>query len=106
MSREVNRDFRTRQFQVRDDVRPHQADDVGAHRVLEARVELLGHRRATHQVAALQDQHRLARLRQVGGADHPVVTGADDDDMAALRPAMPPGRSGNHIGTWPARPVR
>ena len=49
------------QLELVDDVGPQQAQRVRERREPEARPELLGDRRATDQVAALEDQHLAAR---------------------------------------------
>ena len=68
-----------RQVELADDVGPEQADDVGADREGEARVELLAHRRAAQDVAPLEHEHLAPGPGQVGGAGEAVVAAADDD---------------------------
>ena len=67
------------QVQLADDLGPQQRDDVGADRELEAREHLLGDGGAAEHVAALEHEHLLARAREVGRGDEPVVPAADDD---------------------------
>ena len=71
--------------QVGDDLRVEQADGVGGDRVAEARVELLGDRRAADDAAALDHLHLQPGHAEIGGAGQPVVAGADDHDIVLLR---------------------
>ncbi len=70
-----------RQVELADDLGPQQRHDVRAHRVLEAGVDLLGHRRAAEHVAALEHQHLPAGAREVRRAHQPVVAAANHDDV-------------------------
>ena len=70
-----------RQVELADDLGPQQRDDVRADRVLEARVDLFGHRRAAEHVAALEHQHLPPGAREVCRADQPVVAAANHDDV-------------------------
>ena len=67
------------QLELVDDVRPQQAERVREGREREARVELLGDRGATDQVAPLEDQRLEPGLGQVGAVDQAVVAATDDD---------------------------
>jgi len=69
--------------QIGDDPRVEQADRVAGDRIAEARVELLGHRRAADDMAALQHGNRQTGPRQIAGACQAIVTAADDDGVAA-----------------------
>ena len=62
-----------------DDLGPQQAERVRERRELEARTELLGDRRPTHQVAPLEDQRAQPGLGEIGAVDEPVVPATDDD---------------------------
>ena len=73
-----------RQFEVADDLRAQQADDVGELGEAIAGKDLLGHRRAADDVAAFQDHHLLAGARQIGAGDQAVVAGADDDRVVVV----------------------
>ena len=79
-----------RQVELADDLGAEQADDVARDAEPEAREDLLGHRRAAEQVALLEDDGLQAGPGEVGGADEPVVTAADDDRVVAARPRAPP----------------
>ena len=68
-----------RQFEVADDLRPQQADDVGELAEAVAGEDLLGDRGAADDLAPLEHDDLLARARQVGAGDQAVVAGADDD---------------------------
>ena len=81
-----------RQVEVADDLGPQQAHDVGEHRELEAREDLLGHRGAADQRAPLEHQRLAARARQVGRGDQAVVAAADDDRVVAARSCLLPLR--------------
>jgi hypothetical protein len=74
----------TRQVEVADDLGAQQRDDVGADRVLEARVDLLGDRGAAQHVPALEDEDLPARAREIRGAHEAVVAAADDDDVVGM----------------------
>ncbi len=67
------------QLELVDDVRPQQAERVRERGEVEARDQLLGDRRATDQVPALEDQRLESRLGEVGAVDEAVVPAADDD---------------------------
>ena len=75
------------QVEVGDDLGIEQADRVAGRRVAEARVELLGHRRAADHVAALQHRHLEPGAGEVEGADEAVVAAADDDGVGLGRGA-------------------
>ena len=47
-------------------------------------MELLGDRRATDEVAALQHAHLQAGAGEIGGADQAVVAAADDEDIVVI----------------------
>ena len=68
-----------RQLEVVDDVRSKKAEGVRERREPEARPELLGDRRATDDVAPLEDQRPETALGEIGPVDEAVVTAADDD---------------------------
>ncbi len=74
----------TRQFQVADDLRAQQADDVGEFGEAIAGKDFLGHRGAADDVAPFQDHDLLAGARQVGAGDQAVVAGADDDRVVVV----------------------
>ena len=73
----------TAQRQLVDHPLIEEPDDVGARTdpVLGLGERLLQRARAAEPLAALQDEHRLAGLRQVGGARQAVVATADDDHV-------------------------
>ena len=70
-----------RQAQVGDHLRVEQADRVAGHRIAEAGMEFLGHRRATDEVPALEHAHLQAGGREIGRADQAVVSATDDQDI-------------------------
>ena len=70
-----------RQVEVADDLRAEERDDVGADRVLEARIDLLGDRRAAEHVAPLEHEHLAPRAREIRRVHQAVVAAADDDDI-------------------------
>ncbi len=82
-----------RQVHVGDHLGVQQRDRVAGDGVAEAGVELLGHRRAADDVAALQHRHLQSGAGEIEGADQPVVAAADDDDVALVghQPAAPGG---------------
>src|SRR5690606_3849804 len=59
-----------------------QADGVAGHRVAEARVEFLRHRRAADDAAPFEHAHLQPGAGEVGGADQAVVAAADDQYVA------------------------
>ncbi len=61
----------------------------------EARGDLLGHRRASDDLAALEDEGFVSGLREVGCRDEAVVPAPDDDDA--------PGASRHQPRTLPRR---
>ena len=61
-----------------------QRDGVRSHRVAKTRMELLGHRGAADDAAALEQRHLQPGAGQVPGADQAVMAGADDDCVAHL----------------------
>ena len=67
------------QLQVVDDVGTQQAERVRERGEVEPGDQLLGDRRATDDVPALDDQRAQAGLGQVGAVDQSVVTATDDD---------------------------
>jgi hypothetical protein len=71
----------SREIELADDLRAQERDDVGGDRVLEARVDLLGDRRAADDVAALEHEHLPSGAGEVGRADQAVVAAANDDDV-------------------------
>ena len=77
------------QLELVDDVGPEEAQGVREGREPEARVELLGDRRAADERAALEDQGLEPRFRQVGAVDEAVVAAADDDGVVG--PIAGPG---------------
>ena len=77
------------QLEVLDDVGPEQAERIRERREPEARPQLLGDRRATDEVAALEDERAQPGLGQVGAVGQAVVAAADDDRVVGpvgLRP--------------------
>src|SRR5689334_5306501 len=72
-----------RQVEVADDLGPQKRDDVGADREAEAGEDLLGHRGAAEHMAPLEHEDLLARAREIGGVNEPVVPAADHDDVVA-----------------------
>ena len=81
------------QLEVVDDVRPEQAQGVREGREPEARVELLGDRRAADERAPLEDQRLEPGLGQVGAVDQAVVAATDDDRVVGpVGGARPGGR--------------
>ena len=68
-----------RQLEVVDDVRSKKAEGVRERCEPEARPELLGDRRATDDVAPLEDQRPETAPGEIGPVDEAVVTAADDD---------------------------
>ena len=72
------------QAKVAPDGLAQHAEDVGAGRGMKARRELLGHRAAADDLAALQDHRLEARAREVVGRDQAVVAAADDRDIPGL----------------------
>ena len=94
-----------RQVQIPDDLRAEQAHHVGAHAVLEARVDLLRNRSAPEHVPLLQHHDALAGPGQVRGVDEAIVAPADDDGVVAVvgRHFVALFRSGSKKGvstTW------
>ena len=73
-----------RQLELADDLGAEQADDVARDAEPEAGEDLLGDRGAAEHVALLEDERLQAGPGEVGGADEPVVTAADDDRVVAL----------------------
>ena len=71
----------TGKIEVANDLRPQQTHHVRELGELESGNDLLGHRRAAHDVPPLEDEHLFAGAREVRGADEPVVTGTDDDGV-------------------------
>ena len=55
--------------------------DVGADRVFEAGVDLLGHGGAAEHVAPLEHEHLAARAGEIRRVHQAVVAAADDDDV-------------------------
>ena len=76
----------TRQLHVGDHLGIEQADRIAGDGVAEARVELLGDRRAADDAAPLQHPHLVAGPRQIEGADEAVVAAADDEGV--VRPTV------------------
>ena len=75
------------ELELGDHDRVEQADDVGAGA---DHVALVGERAlegagAAELVAALEHEHRLAGLGEVGGGGEPVVPAADDDRVPVAR---------------------
>jgi hypothetical protein len=70
-----------RQFQLANDVRAQQADDVGEDGELEAGIDLLGDAGAADEIALFQHQHLLAGFRQVSGGHQAVVPAADNNGV-------------------------
>ena len=68
-----------------DDVGPEQAHRVGERGEVEAGHQLLGDRRAAHQVTPLEDEGAQTRLRQVRTVHQPVVATADHDGVVGPR---------------------
>ena len=72
-----------RQLEVSDDLGPKQAHHVGAHRVLEPGIDLLGDCGATEDVPPFKDQNLLPRPGEIGRGHQPVVTTPDDDRVVS-----------------------
>ena len=75
------------ELELGDHDRIEQADDVGAgadHVALVVERALQG-AGAAELVAALEHEHRLAGLREIGGRREPVVAAADDDHVPRAR---------------------
>jgi hypothetical protein len=87
------------QIQLTDDLGPQQRHHVRADGVLEARIDLFGHRRAAQHVAALEDEDLPPRSRQVRGVDEPVVSAADDDDVV-VHQLLLVARGSLLVGRW------
>jgi hypothetical protein len=73
------------ELELLDHLGAQQAHDVGAHRVAEARVELLGDRCAAEHVPALEHERLAPRLCEVGRAGQAVVAAADNDRVVLVR---------------------
>src|SRR4029450_6347550 len=69
----------TRQGELADDLGSQQRHHVRADRILEARVDFLGHRCAAEHVTAFEDENLAPRTGQVCGVDQAVVTAPDGD---------------------------
>jgi len=66
------------QFEIGDNFRVKQAHRVGGDRVAEAGMEFLRDRRASDNRATLQELNLEAGAGEIGGADEPVVSAAED----------------------------
>ena len=73
------------QIEVAHDLGAEQAVDVAGRGDLETGPRLFGDDAPADERAPLQDEHRAARSRQIGGRHQAVVPGADDDDIEAGR---------------------
>ena len=73
-----------RQFEVADDLRAQQADDVRELAEAIAREDFGGHRGAADDFAPFEHDDLLAGAREVGGRDQAVVAGADDDGVVLI----------------------
>ncbi len=80
----IDRDPALDQAKVAPDGLAQHAEDVGPGRGMKPRRELLGHRAAADDLAALQDHRLEARAREVVGRDQAVVAAADDRDIPGL----------------------
>ena len=69
------------ELQVADHLGRQKTDGVGRARIAKTRVKLLGHAGAADHTAALENVHAQSRHAEIGRADQPVVTGADDDGV-------------------------
>ncbi len=67
------------QVQIRDDLRIEQAHRVGGHRIAEAGIKLLRHRRAADHLAAIDHLHAHAAHREIGCAGQAVMARANDE---------------------------
>ena len=77
------------EVELADDLGPQQRDDVGGDAEAEAGHDLLGHSRATKDVAPLEDQRLETGAGKVRGGCQAVVPAADDDRVVttALAPS-------------------
>ena len=69
------------QLELPDDLGTKEADHVRQNRELEPGEDLLGYRRATHQVPPLQNEHLPTSPGQVRGGREPVMAPADHDGV-------------------------
>jgi hypothetical protein len=73
-----------RQLEVADDLGSQQADHVRELAEAVAREDFFGDGGATHDLTPLEHDDFLAGAREVGGRDHAVVAGADDDRIKRI----------------------
>ena len=72
------------QFEITDDLRPQQADDIRELREAIAREDFLGHRRAADDFAPLEHDNLLAGAREVRSGNQAVMARADDDRVVLI----------------------
>ena len=72
------------EIELGDDLGTQQAQGIGERGEVEAGPELLRDRRATDEVALLEDEDALARLGEVGGVGQAVVAATDDDCVVGV----------------------
>ncbi len=75
----------TRQIEFANDLGPQQRNNVGADRKLEAGKNFFGAGGTANDVAPFEDEHFLARFRQIGCVNQAVVATTDDDGVILSR---------------------
>src|SRR5208282_518979 len=70
-----------RKIEVANDLGPQQRDDVRTNGKLEAGENLFGASRPAENVAALEHEHFLSRVRQIGGVGEAVVAATNHDHV-------------------------
>ena len=73
----------TRQLEIANDLGPEKAHDVGKHRELESRKNLLADGGTAQNLPALKHEHPPAGARQVRCRNQAIVAAADDDHVVA-----------------------
>ena len=72
------------QLHVTDDVRPKRPGRVRENRTAEARIKFFRDRGAAGLRPTLQHQRFVSRFGEIKRGDQPVVTSANDDDIARV----------------------
>src|SRR5210317_594425 len=73
------------EFKLANDVRAEQTDHIGVNRKCEARKYLVTASSASQNMALFQNENFFSGFCQIGRADQPVVSSADNNGIKSLR---------------------